>query len=148
MASRVPHCRYSSASGRAGQRCWKLLAVLVWLMHLQHCATRLALALHPPCPLHPVHHLPPLKQMQVDFVKLLHDKLSALSLRCADTPDEWRFPRPSFKVRMCWRWRWHERSWVGSDWAGGGEPKRCTHPCLGLDQLTARGPAGGDPVCG
>lgn len=36
---------------------------------------------------------------QVDFVKLLFDKLGALSLRHADTADEWRFPRPSFKVR-------------------------------------------------
>ena len=32
-------------------------------------------------------------------MKLLHDKLSVLSLRHADTPDEWRFPRPSFKAR-------------------------------------------------
>lgn len=36
---------------------------------------------------------------QVDFVKLLHDKLAVYSLRHADTPDEWRFPRPSFKAR-------------------------------------------------
>ncbi len=36
---------------------------------------------------------------QVDFVKLLHDKLMSLSLQRADTPEEWRFPRPSFKVR-------------------------------------------------
>lgn len=31
-------------------------------------------------------------------MKLLHDKLGVMSLRHADTPDEWRFPRPSFKV--------------------------------------------------
>jgi hypothetical protein len=40
------------------------------------------------------------RPLQVDFVKLLHDKLMEMSLRYADTPDEWRFPRPSFKV--CW----------------------------------------------
>ncbi|PSC68866.1 adenylate kinase [Micractinium conductrix] len=40
----------------------------------------------------------PRTALQVDFVKLLHDKLGVMSLRHADTPDEWRFPRPSFKV--------------------------------------------------
>ncbi|KAL4430829.1 hypothetical protein ABPG75_006085 [Micractinium tetrahymenae] len=40
----------------------------------------------------------PRTALQVDFVKLLHDKLMALSLQHADTPEEWRFPRPSFKV--------------------------------------------------
>ena len=35
---------------------------------------------------------------QVDFVKLLYDKLLELHHRAADGPDEWRFPRPSFKV--------------------------------------------------
>lgn len=35
---------------------------------------------------------------QVDFVKLLHDKLMSLSLQHAEMSDEWRFPRPSFKV--------------------------------------------------
>lgn len=35
---------------------------------------------------------------QVDFVKLLYDKLLELYHRHADGPDEWRFPRPSFKV--------------------------------------------------
>lgn len=40
----------------------------------------------------------PRTALQVDFVKLLHDKLMVMSLRKADTPDEWRFPRPSFKV--------------------------------------------------
>ena len=34
----------------------------------------------------------------MDFVKLLYDKLLALHLKHADGPDEWRFPRPSFKV--------------------------------------------------
>lgn len=36
---------------------------------------------------------------QVDFLKLLHDKLLELHLRYADSPQEPRFPRPSFKVR-------------------------------------------------
>jgi adenylate kinase family enzyme len=35
---------------------------------------------------------------QVDFVKLLYDKLIELYHKNADGPDEWRFPRPSFKV--------------------------------------------------
>lgn len=35
---------------------------------------------------------------QVDFLKLLHDKLLELHLRYADSPQEPRFPRPSFKV--------------------------------------------------
>ncbi|KAL4528707.1 hypothetical protein Ndes2526B_g07185 [Nannochloris sp. 'desiccata'] len=35
---------------------------------------------------------------QVDFVKLLYDKLIQLYHQNADGPDEWRFPRPSFKV--------------------------------------------------
>lgn len=35
---------------------------------------------------------------QVDFVKLLYDELLELHHRHADGPDEWRFPRPSFKV--------------------------------------------------
>jgi adenylate kinase len=35
---------------------------------------------------------------QVDFVKALHDKLLESHHRAADGPDEWRFPRPSFKV--------------------------------------------------
>jgi len=35
---------------------------------------------------------------QVDFVKLLYDKLIQLYHHNADGPDEWRFPRPSFKV--------------------------------------------------
>jgi adenylate kinase family enzyme len=40
----------------------------------------------------------PRTALQVDFVKLLFDKLSTMSLERADTADEWRFPRPSFKV--------------------------------------------------
>jgi adenylate kinase family enzyme len=35
---------------------------------------------------------------QVDYVKLLYDKLIQLYHHNADGPDEWRFPRPSFKV--------------------------------------------------
>ncbi len=40
----------------------------------------------------------PRTAVQVDFVKLLYDKMLALHLKHADTPDEYRFPRPSFKV--------------------------------------------------
>lgn len=40
----------------------------------------------------------PRTAMQVDFVKLLYDKLLELYHRAADSPEEWRFPRPSFKV--------------------------------------------------
>jgi adenylate kinase family enzyme len=40
----------------------------------------------------------PRTAMQVDFVKLLYDKLLELHHRAADSPEEWRFPRPSFKV--------------------------------------------------
>lgn len=40
----------------------------------------------------------PRTAMQVDFVKLLFDKLMELHLKHADSPDEFRFPRPSFKV--------------------------------------------------
>eukprot|EP00884_Botryococcus_braunii_P018635 jgi/Botrbrau1/5455/Bobra.27_1s0006.1 len=40
----------------------------------------------------------PRTALQVDFLKLLHDRLMELHLKHADTPDEWRFPRPSFKV--------------------------------------------------
>lgn len=35
---------------------------------------------------------------QVDFVKALYDKLGELHHKAAEGPDEWRFPRPSFKV--------------------------------------------------
>lgn len=42
----------------------------------------------------------PRTAIQVDFVKLLYDKLTALSLKHVDTSDEWRFPRPSFKVTV------------------------------------------------
>ena len=41
----------------------------------------------------------PRTALQVDFVKLLHDKMNQLHLRHADGPDGWRFPRTSFKVR-------------------------------------------------
>jgi len=37
---------------------------------------------------------------QVDFLKLLYDRMLALHLKHADTADEWRFPRPSFKACM------------------------------------------------
>ena len=41
----------------------------------------------------------PRTALQVDFVKLLHDKMYQLHLQHADSPDGWRFPRTSFKVR-------------------------------------------------
>ena len=34
----------------------------------------------------------------MDLLKLLHDRMLALHLKHADTAEEWRFPRPSFKV--------------------------------------------------
>lgn len=40
----------------------------------------------------------PRTALQVDFLKLLYDRLMELHLKHADTPDEWRYPRPSFKV--------------------------------------------------
>lgn len=40
----------------------------------------------------------PRTALQVDFLKLLFDKLLRLHIEAADTPDEPRFPRPSFKV--------------------------------------------------
>eukprot|EP00891_Asterochloris_glomerata_P009685 jgi/Astpho2/9685/e_gw1.00147.4.1_t len=40
----------------------------------------------------------PRTALQVDFLKLLFDKLMALHGKHADGPDENRFPRPSFKV--------------------------------------------------
>ena len=35
---------------------------------------------------------------QVEFLKLLYDKMLGLHLHNAATVNEWRFPRPSFKV--------------------------------------------------
>ena len=40
----------------------------------------------------------PRTALQVELLKLLYDKMMALHVEYADTPDEWRFPRPSFKV--------------------------------------------------
>ena len=40
----------------------------------------------------------PRTALQVELLKLLYDKLMALHVQHADSPDEWRFPRPSFKV--------------------------------------------------
>ncbi|KAK9843601.1 hypothetical protein WJX84_009096 [Apatococcus fuscideae] len=40
----------------------------------------------------------PRTALQVDLVKLLHDKMNQLHLQHADGPDAWRFPRTSFKV--------------------------------------------------
>lgn len=42
----------------------------------------------------------PRTALQVDFLKLLYDKLQALHLDYADTTNAHRFPRPSFKVVM------------------------------------------------
>lgn len=41
----------------------------------------------------------PRTALQVELLKLLYDKLMSLHVQYADTADEWRFPRPSFKVR-------------------------------------------------
>jgi adenylate kinase family enzyme len=41
----------------------------------------------------------PRTALQVDLLKLLYDKMVELHVQHADGPDEWRFPRPSFKVR-------------------------------------------------
>jgi len=40
----------------------------------------------------------PRTALQVDFLKMLYEKLLELHLKHVDTPDEPRFPRPSFKV--------------------------------------------------
>ena len=40
----------------------------------------------------------PRTALQVDFVKLLYDKMLELHLAHANSADEWRFPRPSFKA--------------------------------------------------
>ncbi|KAK9819601.1 hypothetical protein WJX72_000150 [[Myrmecia] bisecta] len=40
----------------------------------------------------------PRTALQADFLKLLYDKMRALHIQHADGPEEWRFPRPSFKV--------------------------------------------------
>lgn len=78
------------------QTCQPKAAAKAMLLHLLAID---ALALHRlaiiPTGFHANHSPFP----QVDFVKLLHDKLMSLSLQRADTPEEWRFPRPSFKVR-------------------------------------------------
>ncbi len=37
---------------------------------------------------------------QVDFLKMLYEKLLELHLKHVDSPDEPRFPRPSFKVPL------------------------------------------------
>lgn len=40
----------------------------------------------------------PRTALQVDFLKLLYDKMLELHIKHADGPEEWRYPRPSFKV--------------------------------------------------
>lgn len=42
----------------------------------------------------------PRTALQVEILKLLFDKMQELHVKHADTPDEWRFPRPSFKVPL------------------------------------------------
>ena len=39
--------------------------------------------------------------VQVEFLKLLYDRMVAVHGQNVGTPHEWRFPRPSFKV-SCW----------------------------------------------
>lgn len=43
----------------------------------------------------------PRTALQVDFLKLLYDKMLELHNKHADGPEEWQYPRPSFKV--CFR---------------------------------------------
>ena len=43
----------------------------------------------------------PRTAFQVELLKLLYDKMMSLHVQNADSPDEWRFPRPSFKVQPC-----------------------------------------------
>jgi len=40
----------------------------------------------------------PRTALQVELLKQLYDKMMSLHVQNADTPNEWRFPRPSFKV--------------------------------------------------
>lgn len=40
----------------------------------------------------------PRTALQVDFLKLLYDKMLELHIKHADGPEEWQYPRPSFKV--------------------------------------------------
>ena len=40
----------------------------------------------------------PRTALQADFLKLLYDKMMSLHNKKANTEDEWRFPRPSFKA--------------------------------------------------
>lgn len=43
----------------------------------------------------------PRTALQVDFLKLLYDKMLELHNKHADGPEEWQYPRPSFKVNPC-----------------------------------------------
>ena len=42
----------------------------------------------------------PRTAFQVELLKLLYDKMMSLHVLYADRADEWRYPRPSFKVRQ------------------------------------------------
>lgn len=42
----------------------------------------------------------PRTALQVDFLKLLYDKMLELHNKHADGPEEWQYPRPSFKVHI------------------------------------------------
>ena len=102
-----------SCGQRGGTRGWLAWLLLLLLRYHPGLHAALLLRYHPG--LHAALLLPPRPQtndgaglvidgfprtaLQVDFVKLLHDKLMALGLQHADTPEEWRFPRPSFKAR-------------------------------------------------
>jgi adenylate kinase family enzyme len=57
----------------------------------------------------------PRTAVQVDFLKLLHDKLAALHRLHADGPLSAAFPRPSFKVRRPRRFR---SRWVSAEGPG------------------------------
>ncbi|BDA48136.1 probable adenylate kinase at N-terminal half [Coccomyxa sp. Obi] len=40
----------------------------------------------------------PRTALQADFLKMLYDKMTELHMKHADSPEEWRYPLPSFKV--------------------------------------------------
>lgn len=53
----------------------------------------------------------PRTALQVDFLKLLYDKMLELHNKHADGPEEWQYPRPSFKVCQCCLCCQHDCSW-------------------------------------
>lgn len=62
--------------------------------------------------------------LQVDFVKLLLDKLMRLHRKYVDTPLASRFPRPAFKVGA-------RRERIGWSLQQACAVLCCSHPCMG-----------------